>query len=77
MKISGKGVKAIILFLVVFPLAADMILAVVFFDRSPANMSLSGVFAVLYIYLIPIYFIYLIIAFAIIKFWNKLTNRER
>ena len=77
MKISGKGVKTIIVFLVIVALVADIIPAVIFFDRGEANMRMSGTFAIAYLYLIPIYFIYLIIAFAVIKLWNKLTNRER
>ena len=79
MKVSGKGLIVIILFLVGIPAIVDMILAFVLPKKNPGNFSMALPMLSAYVKLIPFYVIYLIIAFAIIfgiKHRRKITGKK-
>jgi large-conductance mechanosensitive channel len=79
MKISGKGILVIILFLVVIPVIIELILMFVLPKNGPGNFSMTKPLFLSYGRLIPLYIIYLIIAFAImylIKNWRKIINQK-
>ncbi|HKC34433.1 MAG TPA: hypothetical protein VKB95_00165 [Chitinophagaceae bacterium] len=79
MKISGKGILVILLFLVVIPLIVELILLFVLPKDGTGNFSMTRPLFLSYGKLIPLYFIYLVIAFAItylVKNWRKIMNQK-
>lgn len=71
MKISGKGVKVILLFLVGIPLIADLVMLLVFGGKSNIAFGMTLFHLTRYIIVFPVYIVYLVVAFAIIKEINK------
>ena len=71
MKISRAGVSILVIFMVLIPLFADIALAMAFGPKGLPDMKISLFLAKWYLYLIPIYIIYVIIAKAIIREWDK------
>ena len=79
MKISGKGILVILLFLVVIPVITELILMLVLPKNGPGNFSMTRPLFLSYGKLIPLYIIYLVIAFAImylVKNWRKIINQK-
>jgi uncharacterized membrane protein YdjX (TVP38/TMEM64 family) len=71
MKISRAGVSIIVILMVVVPLFADIALAMAFGPKGLPDMKLSLFAAKVYLYVMPVYIVYVIIANAIIKEWDK------
>jgi hypothetical protein len=67
MKVSGKGVLTILLFLVGIPVIVDMILLIVIPGGKGLQFGMSGFLIIRYLFCLPAYILYLVIAFTIIK----------
>ena len=74
MKISGKGVVVILIFLVGIPVIVDLILAIAV--PGGADFGMSRFLISSYIGVLPFYILYLVLAFAILYTWNKWKKRE-
>lgn len=73
MKITGKGVIAVIVLLVAIPLVIDF-----FFWGWPSKdlkVRMSGILFSGYLNAIPFYFLYLLIAIVVIRLFNKYKKR--
>jgi len=66
MKISGKGIIVIIIFLILIPFSCDVFFATAFPDIKIFDFSMTKSFIGEYIQLIPSYIGYLITAFAVL-----------
>ena len=78
MRISGKGIVIILLFLIVIPLIIDLILSIAFPGVSD-NFRMSKLLSESYAKALPFYLFYLVIAFTIlflIKKWNEKKSRS-
>src|SRR4051794_9954686 len=71
MKISGKGIIVIIVFLILIPLLTDLFFATFFPDTKIFDYSITKSFIGQYIKLIPFYIGYLIVAFTVLYFLKK------
>ncbi|CAN5724744.1 hypothetical protein BH10BAC2_BH10BAC2_42630 [soil metagenome] len=80
MKISGKGIIVIIIFLILIPFLLDLFFATAFPDTKLFDFSMTKSFVGEYIQLIPSYIGYLIIAFAVLYLiktkWRKSDDKE-
>jgi large-conductance mechanosensitive channel len=80
MKISGKGIIVIIVFLILIPFLVDLFFATAFPDTKLFDFSMTKSFAGEYLQLIPSYIGYLIIAFAVLYLiktkWRKSDDKE-
>ena len=72
MKVSGKGVMTIILFLVIIPFVIDLVLVVV---MPKAGFSMLRPLFFGYVKAIPFYIIYLVIMY-LIGNWKKITSQK-
>lgn len=70
MKISRAGVWTLVIMLLVIPFMADLAAAVIFRLRSPGG-RLYLYFYKVYLIILPVYIVYVIVANAIIKQWDK------
>jgi len=74
MKTSGKGIIVILIFLVVIPAIADMIVSSMLPSKNGQHLTMTELLTVWYIKNLPFYIGYLIIAFTIlflIKKWKQ------
>lgn len=80
MKVSGKGIIVILVFLILIPFLADMFFASAFPGTKIFDFSLTKSFVGGYIQSIPSYIGYLIIAFAVLYLikikWRKSDDKE-
>lgn len=77
MKVSGKGVVVILIFMVAIPVFLDMLLTMLF-PNNKETIRMSRLLSSGYIKALPFYITYLIIAFTIyflIKKWKKSQSR--
>lgn len=71
MKVSGKGIMIILLFLVAIPGTVDLIVSTVLPGRTELHFSMTGFLLPRYIRWLPVYLAYLVIAFMIISLIKK------
>jgi hypothetical protein len=79
MKVSGKGVMIIILFLVIIPVVIELVLMVVMPKDVGGNFRMVRPLFFSYGKAIPFYIFYLVIACAImysIGNWKKITSQK-
>jgi hypothetical protein len=69
MNVSGKGVATIILFLVLIPLLVDLVLIIVIPAKD--HFSMTAFLLPRYTMMLPVYLVYLVIAFGIMYLINK------
>ena len=74
MKVSGKGVLVILLFLILIPVIIDLILSLVL---PASNFILSRSLSKSYVRALPFYFLYLIIAFAVLYLWKTWRQNKK
>lgn len=73
MKVSGKGVAAVLVFIVLVPFLADGVLSMVVGKK--ASFGISTYLFVKYLQLLPWYIFYTVIMFYLIKIFNRFKNR--
>jgi len=73
MKVSGKGVAAVLVCIVLVPLLADGVLSLVVGKK--AGFGISTYLFVKYLQLLPWYIFYTVIMFYLIKIFNRFKNR--
>lgn len=80
MKISGKGILIIIVFLILIPLLIDVFFATVFSDIQVFDFSMTKSLIVGYLKVIPSYLGYLILAFTVLYLiktkWKKKNDKN-
>jgi len=76
MKISEKGIIVIIIFLILIPFLVDLFFATVFSDTNIFDFYITKSFVGEYIKLIPLYAVYLAIAFTVLYFINKYWKKN-
>lgn len=76
MKISGKGIVIILVFLVAIPGIADTILLMVLPGKSELHLAVTGFLVPRYLIGLPVYIIYLVIAFRIIDWYKRYKQRS-
>lgn len=74
MKISGKGVIIILVFLVVIPGIVDIVLSTVMSGKDGPHFGMTGFLLPRYIGWLPVYIVYVTIVFMIIALIK--TRRE-
>ena len=80
MKVSGKGVMLIILFLVIIPVVIELVLMVVMPKDVAGHFRMVRPLFFSYRKAIPFYIIYLVIAFAIMYLignWKKIKPKMK
>jgi hypothetical protein len=75
MKITGKGVIAILVFFVAFPVFIDLVIRI----SAPKNpeVSMSSFLVSAYIRYLPFYLVYLAIALCVIYLFNRYKKYKR
>ena len=76
MKISGKGIIIIIIFLVVIPALVDLLILPIYLPGGVNGVSMSGSLFAGYGKMIPFYILYLVVAFTILYFINQWQQRR-
>jgi hypothetical protein len=76
MKISGKGITIIIVFLVVIPAMIDLLLLPFFLPGGVKGYSMSRSLFAGYGMMIPFYILYLVVAFTILYFIKQWPQRR-
>ena len=80
MKISGKGIIVILIFLVVIPVAADMVISSMLSKNDGQHFFMMKLLLVGYLRNLPFYIGYLILAFTIIfleRQWKQRRANEK
>ena len=80
MKNSGKGIIIILIFLVVIPVAADMVISSMLPKNNGHHFAMMKLLSVGYLSNLPFYIGYLILAFTIIfliRKWKKRRANEK
>jgi hypothetical protein len=67
MKVSGKGIIVILVFLVAIPVVIDIILVTILPQTRERSFTMSVFLLTRYLRLLPVYIVYLVIAFGIIQ----------
>jgi uncharacterized BrkB/YihY/UPF0761 family membrane protein len=80
MKVSGKGIVIIIVFLIGIPVLADFILSAALSKNSPDSFGMSKSLFSGYGRSLPFYIIYLVVAFTVIyliKKYREYSNKKK